>query len=97
VRTQTTAAGTPFTGLDAGFRTQIDLPMTPQRVELRLVSFARPARVTAFGPGGNVIWMTVMTAAQGTEETIAVPVPSVARVVIEAEQNETLVRMLCRT
>jgi hypothetical protein len=83
-----------FTGLDCGFRTEIQLPMECSAVDVRLVHFAQPARITAFGSSGAVAGTAVMSGPQRQAETLRVA-GDIVRVAVEASQDETLLLEFC--
>lgn len=82
-------------GVDCGFALDIGLPSPSGRVFLTLVSFARPARLTAFAPDGSAVASAVMQAPSTQVETIALGPPEMGRVRIEAPGDETLLLRVC--
>ena len=82
-------------GVDCGSALDIGLPSPAGRVFLTLVSFARPAQLTAFGADGSAIAGAVMQAPSNQVETIALSAPDIVRVHIEAPSGETLLLRMC--
>jgi hypothetical protein len=82
-------------GVDCGFALDIGLPLPSGRVFLTLVSFARPAQLTALAADGSAVASAVMQAPPGQVETIALSAPEIGSVRIEAPGNETLLLELC--
>src|SRR5690348_1432552 len=82
-------------GVDCGFALDIALPLPSGRVFLTLVSFARPAQLTAFTADGSAIASAVMQMPSKQVETIVLSAPEIRRVLIEAPGNETLLLRIC--
>lgn len=82
-------------GADCGFALDVALPSPSVRVLLTLVSFAQPARVTAFADDGSAVANAVMQASSKQAETIALTAPEIVRVRIEAPGDETLLLRFC--
>ncbi len=82
-------------GVDCGFALDIGLPSPSGRVFLTLVSFARPAQVTAFAADGSAIASAAMQAPSKQVETIALSAPEIVRVRVEAPGDETLLLRFC--
>jgi len=89
------------TGLDAGFRMEITLPVPCPQIRITLAHFSAPPTVEAFDAAGMAIGSKTVTAAQGVPETITLPMGPVAggagvsSVVVTAPQNETLITEFC--
>lgn len=82
-------------GIDCEFVLDIELPAPSPRVLLTLVSFARPARLTAFAADGSAVASADMRAPSEQIETIALSGPDIVRVRVEAPGNETLLLRFC--
>jgi hypothetical protein len=84
-----------FRGVDCANHLEISLPAATVRVVLTLVHFAQPGRVAARAADGHVVASASMSAAVDTAETITLAAPGIARIVIIAPADETLVTRLC--
>ncbi|MFC8350045.1 hypothetical protein [Streptomyces sp. NPDC057280] len=87
-----------ITGLRVGFRTDIALDEPSPLVELELVHFSSPAKVTAIGAGGMSLVTMAMTPDQATLQTLVLRTritTPIARVRIDAPQNEALLLRVC--
>src|ERR1043165_6180822 len=83
-----------FTGLNCGFGVEVKLPFAVNRIELTLVSFAKPASITAFDEKEKV-GSAVMSVSRGQIETLRIDGKNIRRVLIDAPADETLLLMLC--
>src|ERR1043165_3588821 len=83
-----------FTGLNCGFGVEVKLPFAVNRIELTLVSFAKPATITAFDEKEKVR-SAVMSVSRGQIETLRIDGKNIRRVLIDAPADETLLLMLC--
>jgi hypothetical protein len=84
-----------FTGLDAGFSTEIRLPQLCSAVEATLVHFSRPATLEAFNSDGSSAGTAAMSGPQSVAEALTVTGASIDRALIRAPQDETLLLRLC--
>jgi hypothetical protein len=82
-------------GVDCSHRLDVELPAPSGRVVITLVSFAQPAQLTGFALDGSAVASAVMHAPSKRVETIALSGPEIARVRIDAPQDETLLLRLC--
>jgi hypothetical protein len=89
-----TAMGSAYTGVNSSFNTRINLAAAANLVDITLVHFAAPARVTALDGGGGVVAAATMTAA-GVPETLSLNGAGIVTVVVEAPNNETLILEIC--
>ena len=99
VRAQGAGGPLAHQGLESGLRTEIRPSAPAAVVEIELVHYAQPARVTAFDNLGAVTWQQVMTAPQGQPQqfhiTPMTPANLIGRVEIQAPADETLTLMVC--
>jgi hypothetical protein len=84
-----------FTGLDCGFETVLGLPAIATAVELTLVHLADPAEAEAFNADGSSAGVVRMSGPQRQPETLRLTGPAIARVVIRAPRDETLLLEAC--
>jgi hypothetical protein len=82
-------------GLDVGFRTTIDLAAPTIEVSVTLVTFSAGARVVAFDANNRAVAKGAMSGSQRAEETIVLTGANIARIVIDAPQDETVLLELC--
>jgi hypothetical protein len=80
----------PHTGLNCGWKLEIELTDTAVAVELTLVHFARPAQIEAYRADNSLVAKTVMTQPSGQPEVVALKGNGIRRLVIISPQNETL-------
>jgi hypothetical protein len=85
----------PHTGLDCGWKLEIDLTDTANTVEDTLVHFARPAEVEARRANNTVAARAVMSQGQGQPETVVLTAEGIRRVIDTSPQNETQLHQLC--
>lgn len=83
-----------FTGLNANYRTVIDLPAAASSVDITLVHFSTAAEVRALDGAGGVVDAATMTVA-GTPETLTLTGPGIVRLVVVPPQDETLILRIC--
>lgn len=83
------------TGLDLSYRTRIDLAAPASAVDVTLVSFAQPAKVTALDAAGTVLDSQVMPAAGGVPQSLHLTGAGITTVVVEPPSDETLLLELC--
>lgn len=93
--TDITAMGTPFTGLNVGYTTEIQLPVPCSAIEATLVHFSQPASIEAFEGSGASAGSVTMSGGQAAPETLSLNGTSITRVVINAPQDETLLLRFC--
>ena len=84
-----------FIGLDVGFTLEIELHEPAQQVEVTLVHFARPAKVEAFNADGTLADVAGMSGPGKQPETLTLRGAQIARLRVQAEQDETLLLQLC--
>jgi hypothetical protein len=84
-----------FTGLDCGFRLDIDMPKLCQRVDVTLAHYSTPAQVVAYNADGSVAGTAIMSGPQNIAETLSINGTNIQKVVIVAPQNETLLLKIC--
>lgn len=82
-------------GLDVGFRTELALLQPTTEVTLTLANFAQPARITAYEADGSLAMKAMMSGRQRTPETVVLTGKALARVVIEAPSDETVLIEVC--
>ena len=84
-----------YTGLNCGYRLDIELPVPAHLVRLKLVHFAHRARMLAFDAQGAQVWTDAMTAPAGAPEGFYAYAKAIRRMRIIAMQNEVLLLDLC--
>lgn len=85
-----------FTGLDSGWETAISLANSPcDSIEITLVTFSNPARVTTYDAGGTALETKTMSVAPQVPETLRFHGQNVVRLVVAAPSDETLLLSLC--
>ena len=82
-------------GLDAGWRTLLELLVPTSEVTLTLVTFAQPSIVAAYDTSGAIVMKARAVGKQGVPEDIVLSGPAINRVVIQAPADETLLLRLC--
>ena len=82
-------------GLDCGHRLQISLPCKASAVELTLAHFSSPGRVLALNSAGSVVATASLPTQQGVPQVLHLSGQDIARVVVEAPQDETLLHEIC--
>lgn len=83
------------TGLDLSYRTRIDLAAPASAVDVLLVSFAQPAKVTALDAAGTVVDAQVMPSAGGVPQGVHLTGANITTLVVEPPSDETLLLELC--
>lgn len=83
------------TGLHLWHSTTIDLAQPTDQVELVMAHFSSPASVTAFDSSGAAVSGATMGPVQGVPQTLVLTAPGIARLVVDAPQDETLLLRLC--
>ncbi|WP_103960053.1 hypothetical protein [Nonomuraea solani] len=83
------------TGLILNRAASVLFPAPIGQVEVTLVHFSQPARVTAFDSGGNIVSTVTMTAPPGVTQTMTLNGPDIGKLEIECPQGETLLTRLC--
>jgi hypothetical protein len=84
-----------LTGLNVGHRLQISLPCKASAVELTLAHFSSPGRVHALDSAGAVVATASLPSQQGVPQVLHLSGQDIARVVVDAPQNETLLLEVC--
>lgn len=87
----------PHTGLDCGFRLEIELVEAVEEVHLLLVRFGAAPKIAAIRQDGTTAATASMSAAEGQAEAVTLQGKSFQRIVIEGPQNELLLLELCLT
>lgn len=82
-------------GLDVGFRTELALLQPATEVTLTLATFARPALLTAYEADGSLAMKATMSGPRRAPEIVVLTGKALARVVIEAPSDETLLIEVC--
>lgn len=83
-----------FKGLNCGHRLEINFSRPCTVVEVTLVHFVMPARVTGINTDGSSVGPVSMTVGQMTPESLVLR-GSLSSLIIEAPQNETLLQQIC--
>lgn len=83
------------TGLDVGFRMEINLRSPCPSVSATLVHFSSPAAMESFNSDGSSAGTAVMSGPQNAAETLTISGSAITRVVITARQDETLLLQFC--
>lgn len=84
-----------FTGLDASFRTEVDLPdASTTSVDITLVHFSTAPTVEALDAAGNTVDAATMTVA-ATPETLTLHGAGIVKLVVTPPQDETLILEIC--
>lgn len=84
-----------FTGLNAGWTTEIKLERGCPTVQATLVHFAQPATMEAYNSDGTLAGTTTMTPSQMVEQTLTIDGTDIAYVRIVCPQDETILLGLC--
>jgi hypothetical protein len=84
-----------FTGLDCGFRLEIELAEPCVSVEVTLVHACWPARIEAYNADGSFAGAASMSGPQGVAEMLTASGTSINRVVVVAPGDETLLLEFC--
>lgn len=82
----------PHTGLNVSYETRVELGTPAARVEVTLVHFSTAASATGYDAQGTEVDSATMTG--NGPETLSLR-GEIARVVLTAPQNETLLLRLC--
>ena len=92
--TSVVAMGGAFNGLNAGYRTRIELPGPATEVSVTVINYSTPPVVAALDAGGNVVDSAVVSSA-GSPETVVLTGSGIEAVEIRSPQNETLILEFC--
>lgn len=84
-------------GLACGFTMEIRLPCAADAVELTLTSFSEPAFVEAFDDNGALVAEARMNSPAGAPEALRLEGQAIARLVVHAPEDKTLLHELCFT
>jgi hypothetical protein len=88
--------GGQITGLDCGWGLNITLPGPATFVQLTITHFVVPATIEAFNADGTSAGTATMQNPRGgTPETLTIAGSAITRVVVYADQNETLLNQFC--
>lgn len=85
----------PFTGLNAGWTTDIKLDRGCPTVQATLVHFSQPATMEAYNSDGTLAGTATMTPTQMVEQTLTIEGTDIAYVRIVCPQDETILLGLC--
>jgi hypothetical protein len=90
-----TTHGSAHTGLDCGFRLDVEVRPACPSVRLTLVHFATAAKVEAWNKDGTFAGAAAMSGPQNVVETLMITGTDIGRVVVTAPQDETLLLEIC--
>lgn len=99
VKTWDTRAGS-LGGVDAGWRTVVNLHAPADAVEVTLTAFGQPAQLAAFDDANRRVAETRMTGGQGTPETVRIEATSggsrISFIEVIAPSSELAIHRVCR-
>jgi hypothetical protein len=82
-------------GLNCGHRLEITLPCKASAVELTLSHFSSPGRLRALNVTGDILATASMQPQQGVPQILQLSGQEIARVILDAPQDETLLHEVC--
>jgi hypothetical protein len=85
----------PFTGLNAGWTTEIKIDSRCPVVQATLVHFAQPATMEAYNSDGTLAGTATMTPSQKVVQTLTIEGSAIAFVRIRCPADETLLLSIC--
>jgi len=84
-----------FTGMEAERQAYIQLPGPAASVTITLVHTATAPTVTALDSSGAKIAVVPVTAGPGTPQTLSIPGPDIAALLVESPSDEVLILEIC--
>jgi hypothetical protein len=84
-----------FTGLRMWHHATLGFAQPVSRVEITLVSFAQPAKVTALDASGTAVATATMSVGQKVQETLVLTGAGITSVVVDSPADEMLMPKVC--